>query len=101
MVEIMTMQHRSDTDTKLIKGLVMDHGCRHPDMPKRLEKVHILTCNVSLEFEKSEVNAGMYYHNADQREQMALAERSFTDQRVKQIIDLKRQVILFTFYILN
>jgi len=92
MVEIMTMQHRSDTDTKLIKGLVMDHGCRHPDMPKRLEKVHILTCNVSLEFEKSEVNAGMYYHNAEQREQMALAERSFTDQRVKQIIDLKRQV---------
>jgi len=45
-----------------------------------------------LEFEKSEVNAGMYYHNAEQREQMALAERAFTDQRVKQIIDLKRQV---------
>jgi hypothetical protein len=30
----------------------MDHGARHPDMPKRMENVYILTCNVSLEYEK-------------------------------------------------
>ena len=36
MVEIMHMVHRLSTDTKLIKGLVLDHGCRHADMPKRL-----------------------------------------------------------------
>ena len=36
MVEIMHMVHRLSTDTKLIKGLVLDHGARHPDMPKRL-----------------------------------------------------------------
>ena len=52
MVEIMTMQHRSDSDSKLVKGLVMDHGARHPDMPKRLENAFILTCNVSMEYEK-------------------------------------------------
>ena len=53
MVEIMKMQHKSDTDTRLIKGLVLDHGTRHPDMPKRLEDCYILTLNVSLEYEKT------------------------------------------------
>ncbi len=55
MVEIMTMQHRSESDTKLIKGLVLDHGARHPDMPKRLSNCFVFTCNVSLEFEKTYV----------------------------------------------
>ena len=36
----------------LIRGLVLDHGARHPDMPKRVENAFILTCNVSLEYEK-------------------------------------------------
>lgn len=53
MVEIMKMQHKSDTDTRLIRGLVLDHGARHPDMPKRLENCSILTLNVSLEYEKT------------------------------------------------
>lgn len=52
MVEIMQMQHRSDTDTQLIKGLVLDHGARHPDMKKHVKDAYILTCNVSMEYEK-------------------------------------------------
>lgn len=53
MIEIMKMQHKSDTDTQLVRGLVMDHGARHPDMPKRVENAFILTLNVSLEYEKT------------------------------------------------
>ena len=30
----------------------MDHGARHPDMKKRVEDSYILTCNVSMEYEK-------------------------------------------------
>lgn len=56
MVELMEMQHRTAVDTTLIRGIVTDHGSRHPDMPKRLENAYILTCNVSLEYEKSEVS---------------------------------------------
>ena len=37
---------------QLVKGLVLDHGARHPDMPKRVEDAYILSCNVSLEYEK-------------------------------------------------
>lgn len=92
MVEIMHMRHRFDTDTRLIEGLVLDHGARHPDMLKRAENCYILTCNVSLEYEKSEVNAGFFYHNAEQRERMVAAERRSVDEKVLKIIKLKKEL---------
>ena len=52
MVEIMEMQHKTELDTQLIRGIVMDHGSRHPDMPKRVDNAYILTCNVSMDYEK-------------------------------------------------
>ena len=48
----MEMMHKTETDTKLVKGLVLDHGARHPDMPKHVKNAYILTCNISLEYEK-------------------------------------------------
>ncbi|XP_065891823.1 T-complex protein 1 subunit zeta-like [Dysidea avara] len=92
MVEIMEMKHKTELDTQLIRGLVMDHGSRHPDMPKRVEDAYILTCNVSLEYEKSEVNAGFFYKSAEEREQLVKAERKFTDEKVQKIIDLKKKM---------
>ncbi|KAJ8678940.1 hypothetical protein QAD02_014727 [Eretmocerus hayati] len=92
MVEIMEMKHRTASDTTLIKGLVMDHGSRHPDMPKKLENAYILTCNVSLEYEKSEINSGFFYKSAEEREKLVYAEREFIDNRVKKVIELKRKV---------
>ena len=105
MVEIMHMVHQSGSDTRLIKGLVLDHGSRHPDMPEALKNCHIMTCNVSLEYEKTEISSGFFYSNAGQREKMVDAERQFTDEKVKQIIALKRQVCTqengHTFVIIN
>ncbi|KAJ6707699.1 CHAPERONIN [Salix viminalis] len=76
MVEIMHMRHKFDVDTRLVEGLVLDHGSRHPDMKRRAENCFILTCNVSLEYEKSEINAGFFYSNAEQREAMVAAEKA-------------------------
>ncbi|CAH9086958.1 unnamed protein product [Cuscuta europaea] len=92
MVEVMHMRHKFDVDTRLVEGLVLDHGSRHPDMKRRAEDCYILTCNVSLEYEKSEVNAGFFYSNAEQREAMVAAERRSVDERVQKIIDLKKKV---------
>ncbi|KAH1075572.1 hypothetical protein J1N35_027900 [Gossypium stocksii] len=92
MVEIMHMRHKFDVDTRLVEGLVLDHGSRHPDMKRRAENCYILTCNVSLEYEKSEINAGFFYSNAEQREAMVAAERRSVDERVKKIIELKNKV---------
>jgi T-complex protein 1 subunit zeta len=92
MVEIMKMQHRTASETQLLRGLVLDHGARHPDMPKRVENAYILTLNVSLEYEKTEVNSGFFYSSAEQREKLVESERKFTDERVKKIVELKNLV---------
>ncbi|TKX24552.1 T-complex protein 1 subunit zeta [Elsinoe australis] len=92
MVEIMTMQHRTAADTQLIRGLALDHGARHPDMPKRVENAHILTLNVSLEYEKSEINSGFYYSSAEQRDKLVESERRFVDDKLRKIVELKKEV---------
>jgi T-complex protein 1 subunit zeta len=93
MVEMMEMQHKTDMDTTLVKGLVMDHGARHPDMPKRLENCYILIANVSLEYEKTEVNSGFFYKSAEDRQKLVEQERVFTDHKVNQVIKLKNEVL--------
>uniref|UniRef100_A0A3B4V0T0 Chaperonin containing TCP1, subunit 6A (zeta 1) n=1 Tax=Seriola dumerili TaxID=41447 RepID=A0A3B4V0T0_SERDU len=65
MVEIMEMKHKTDCDTQLIRGLVLDHGARHPDMKKR---------------------------SAGEREKLVAAERKFIEDRVQKIIALKNKV---------
>ena len=45
-----------------------------------------------LEYEKTEVNSGFFYSNAEQREKLVASERQFTDDTVRKIIALKRKV---------
>ncbi|KAB7504215.1 T-complex protein 1 subunit zeta [Armadillidium nasatum] len=92
MVEIMEMKHKTEMDTQLVKGLVLDHGGRHPDMPKNAKNAYILTCNVSLEYEKTEVNSGFFYKSAGERDKLVEAEREFIDKRVQKVIELKKKV---------
>ncbi|KAK6461918.1 actin/tublulin assembly protein [Scheffersomyces coipomensis] len=92
MIEIMTMQNGHSKETELIKGLVLDHGARHPDMPKRVENAYVLILNVSLEYEKTEVNSGFFYSSAEQREKLVASERKFVDEKLKKIIELKNEV---------
>jgi T-complex protein 1 subunit zeta len=92
MIEMAKMQHRSASETQLVKGLVLDHGARHPDMPRYVENAYILILNVSLEYEKSEVNSGFFYSTAEQREKLVESERSFVDSKLRKIIDLKNEV---------
>jgi T-complex protein 1 subunit zeta len=92
MVEIMHMQHKSDLSSKLVRGLVLDHGARHPDMPKAVKDAYVLILNLDLEYSKSEVSSNFFYSNADQREKLVESERRLIDEKVKKIIELKRQV---------
>lgn len=91
MIEIMHMQHKSGTDSRLVQGLVLDHGGRHPGMPKVLKKVRVLTLNYDLEYQRSEVNSGFYYSNAEEREKMVQSERKWVDDKAKLILELKRK----------
>lgn len=86
------MLHKTELDTNLIKGLVMDHGGRHASMPKRVNNAHILTCNVSFEYEKTEENGVGMWTTIEERERMVESERKFTDDKVRKVIELKRTV---------
>ena len=92
MVEIMQMMHKTDVDTRLVKGIVLDHGVRHPRMKTSHKNAFVLTCNVSLEYEKSEVNSSFFYKTAEEREELVKAEREFIDRRIEKIIALKNEV---------
>ena len=39
-----------------------------------------------------QVNAGFFYSSAEQREKLVAAERAYTDERCRRIIELKQQV---------
>lgn len=92
MIELMHMQHKMSTESRLIKGLVLDHGGRQSDMPSRLENCYIMSLNVSLEYEKTEVHSGFFWSNAEQREKLIKSERQFTDDKVLQIVELKKKL---------
>ena len=92
MIEIMEMKERLTTESRLVRGLVLDHGTRDAEMPKRLEKCFILTLNVSLEFENTEVNSTFFYSSAEEREKLVASERQFTDDKVRKIVELKNKV---------
>ena len=92
MVEVMAMKERLATEMRLVKGLVLDHGSRHSEMPKELRNCKILTLNVSLEYEKTEVHSTFLYSSAEQRDMLVDSERQFTDAKVRKIIELKQAV---------
>jgi len=92
MIELMHMQHKMSTESRLVKGLVLDHGGRQSDLPSRLENCYIMSLNVSLEYEKTEVHSGFFWSNAEQREKLIASERQFTDDKVLQIVALKKKL---------
>lgn len=92
MVEIMEMANKMATDSRFVNGIVLDHGSRHPDMPKVLENCFIMTCNVTFEYEKTEVQSGFYYSTAEEREKLVESERKWLDERCRQVINFKRSV---------
>ena len=92
MVEIMHMIQQMSSDSRLVKGLVLDHGGRHQQMPKKLENCYILNCNVSLEFENTEVHSKFVYSSSEQREKLIASEHKYTDDLCMKIIELKRKL---------
>ena len=91
-VEIMTMERKLGSDSRFVNGIVLDHGGRHPDMPSILHNCYIMTCNVTFEYEKTEVASGFFYSTAEEREKLVESERKWLDERCKKVIDFKRSV---------
>jgi T-complex protein 1 subunit zeta len=91
-VEILALQRRTALDSRFVRGLVLDHGGRHPDMPSVLQQCHIMICNVSLEYEQAETAAGFVYSTAEEREKLVESERVWLDERCRKIVEFKRSI---------
>lgn len=92
MIEVMKMGEGSLCETRLVEGLVLDHAGRHMSMPRHLENVAILITNMSLEYEKPEINSTFYYSTAEQREQMVESEKAFILERARAVAQFARRL---------
>lgn len=102
MVETLKFQSGDALESELIRGLVLDHGGRHSNMPKRLENVGVLLLNISLEYEKTEINSSILFSTAAQKEALANSEREFVEKRAIKIIDFLKSCTQFSsFLIIN
>ena len=92
LIEILQMEGSDELQSRFVRGIVLDHGARHPDMPKILHNVFVLVCNISLEYEKSEVNSSFSSFSCDQQEKLFNKEREIIDKKINKIIQIKRMV---------
>jgi T-complex protein 1 subunit zeta len=86
------MDNRTEVESRFVKGIVLDHGARHPDMPKILHNAFILICNISLEYEKTELNSVFLFDSSEKQEKFFAREREVIDRKIYKIIQLKRFV---------
>jgi thermosome len=75
----------SVTDTKLIKGIVLDKEVVHPGMPKRVEKARIALLDTALEIQKTEFDAKINIETPEQMETFLKEEENMLRDLVDKI----------------
>jgi len=75
----------SITDTKLIKGIVLDKEVVHPGMPKRVEKARIALLDTALEIKKTEFDAKINIETPEQMETFLKEEENMLRDLVDKI----------------
>jgi thermosome len=75
----------SVTDTKLIKGIVLDKEVVHPGMPKRVEKARIALLDMALEIKKTEFDAKINIETPEQMETFLKEEENMLRDLVDRI----------------
>jgi len=84
----------SITDTKLIKGIVLDKEVVHPGMPKRIEKAKIALLDVALEVEKTEFDAKINIETPEQMEAFLHEEENMLRGMVDKIVATGANVLI-------
>ncbi len=84
----------SITDTKLIKGIVLDKEVVHAGMPKRIENAKIALINCPLEVEKTEFDAKINIETPEQMEAFLREEESMLKDMVEKIAAAGANVVI-------
>jgi len=82
------------TDTKLIRGIVIDKEVVHPGMPKRVENAKIALLNCPLEIEKTEFDAKINIESPEQMEAFLKEEERMLQEMVNKIAEVGANVVI-------
>jgi thermosome len=84
----------SVTDTKLIKGIILDKEVVHPGMPKRVENAKIALLDTALEVEKTEFDAKINIETPEQMESFLKEEENMLQEMVDKIAKSGANVLI-------
>jgi len=82
------------TETKLVRGIVLDKEVVHPGMPKRIENAKIALLNCPLEVEKTEFDAKIHIETPEQMEAFMKEEERMMKEMVEKIRATGANVVL-------
>jgi chaperonin GroEL (HSP60 family) len=82
------------TETKLVKGLLIDKEVVHSGMPKRVDQARILLLDTALEIEKTEFDAKINIESPEQMDSFLKQEENMIQEMVEKITALKASVVL-------
>ena len=80
--------------TKLIRGIVLDKGFVHPDMPKRIEDARIALLNSPLEVEKTEFEARIHIESPEAMDAFLKEEESILKGMAEKIASVGANVLI-------
>jgi len=80
--------------TKLIRGIVLDKGFVHPDMPKRIEDARIALLNSPLEVEKTEFDARIHIESPEAMDEFLKEEESMLRRMAEKIASVGATVLV-------
>ncbi|MCL4398911.1 TCP-1/cpn60 chaperonin family protein [Candidatus Parvarchaeota archaeon] len=82
------------SDSKLIKGVIIDKEKVHPDMPDVVKNAKIALLNVALEIEKTNIDAQIRIDKPEQLEAFLHEEERMLKEMVKKIKESKASVVV-------
>ncbi|MCL4519480.1 MAG: TCP-1/cpn60 chaperonin family protein [Thaumarchaeota archaeon] len=84
----------STSDTRLIKGIVLDKEVVHSGMPKRIENAKIALVNSPLEIEKTEFSAEIRISDPSQMKRFLEEENSMLSAMVQKLVSAGANVMV-------
>jgi thermosome len=82
------------TDTKLVKGIILDKEVVHNGMPKRVSGAKIALLNSPLEIEKTEFDAKININNPEQIKMFLEEENNMLKGMVDKIVNVGANVVI-------
>jgi len=93
-IKVVKKEGAKISETKLVKGVILDKELAHPDMPKEINNPKILLTNAPLEVEKTEFDAHIRIDSPDEIQLFKKQEEKMVLDMVEKIVKSGANVVL-------